>query len=306
MTGTDSPLKHLVDTYSLDFANWLLDDEVRAVHPLSVELPAERTIADQVFQVRLRDDHEVVLHIEFQGRRSHRAIRWRMLDYIGRLAEQYNLPVCSVVMYVGRGAGQGDDGQYQVQCPSGETVLSWSYRVLRLWEMKAQTLLEMDRPALLPLVGQTRIDDPEQILPQAVARIRAVPEREMRGRMLTLFRTLLSEQEWVEMAERLIEKDELLLDTPYMRQLREEGREEGRQEGREEGRQEGMLLTLRRTILNTLTLRFDPLASIYQRVELSLVKIADPTELERLHAAAIQCETIADFERELSQPGQAQ
>jgi hypothetical protein len=160
--------------------------------------------------------------------------------------------------------------------------------------MRAQALLEMDRPALLPLVGQTRIDDPGQVLPQTVARIRAVADREMRGRVLTLFRTLLSEQEWIEMAEKLIEQDELLLDTPYMRRLREEGR------------QEGTLLTLRRTILNTLTLRFDPPASIYQRVERSLDTIADPSQLERLHAAAIQCQAMDDFERALNQPDQAQ
>jgi hypothetical protein len=59
---------------------------------------------------------------------------------------------------------------------------------------------------------------------------------------------------------------------------------------------------LRRDTLNALTLRFDPPVSAYQRVERALNTITDPAELERLHAAAIQCETVADFERALPQP----
>ena len=53
----------------------------------------------------LADDREIVLHMEFQGRRSHAPMPWRMLDYMPRLASTYNLPLESVVLYIGRGRG---------------------------------------------------------------------------------------------------------------------------------------------------------------------------------------------------------
>ena len=105
MADTDSPLKQLVSAFITDFAAWLLQAEVRAAHPLNVELPAETLAADQVFQVTLADGRTLVLHIEFQGRTSHAPMEWRMLEYIVRLAHTYRLDLWSVVIYVGRGAG---------------------------------------------------------------------------------------------------------------------------------------------------------------------------------------------------------
>jgi hypothetical protein len=42
---------------------------------------------------------------------------------------------------------------------------------------------------------------------------------------------LLPEEEMVRMVERLLEDDELLLELPYLRRIREEGRAESRREG---------------------------------------------------------------------------
>ena len=57
------------------------------------------------------------------------------------------------------------------------------------------------------------------------------------------------------MVERLLEDDDLLMELPYLRRIREEGRQEGRQEGHQEGRREGeaeMLLRLLRLRFGTL------------------------------------------------------
>ncbi len=53
----------------MEFASWLLSTPVRAARPLNVELPADILTTDQVFQVIMDDGRELVLHIEFQGRR---------------------------------------------------------------------------------------------------------------------------------------------------------------------------------------------------------------------------------------------
>ena len=104
MADTDSPLKQLFSAFITDFAAWLLQADVRDAYPLNIELPAEILAADQIFHVTLADGQALVLHIEFQGRTSHRPMEWRMLEYMARLAHTHRLDLWSVVLYVGRGA----------------------------------------------------------------------------------------------------------------------------------------------------------------------------------------------------------
>ncbi len=80
MAPTDSPLKRLVSMFIMDFAAWLLQANVRAAHPLNVELSATTLAADQVFRVTLSTGQTLLLHLEFQGRSSRAPMRWRMLD----------------------------------------------------------------------------------------------------------------------------------------------------------------------------------------------------------------------------------
>ena len=113
----------------------------------------------------------------------------------------------------------------------------------------------------------------------------------------------------------LIEREELLMDTPFLRRLRKEalekGLEEGREAGLEEGREAGLeagvklgiaqgaILMRRQDILDALILRFDPAASIYRELEKVLTTIESEAELERLFAAAIRATNLADFQAAL-------
>ena len=305
MADTDSPLKQLFSAFITDFAAWLLQADVRDAHPLNIELPAEMLAADQVFHVTLADERTLVLHIEFQGRTSHQPMEWRMLEYMTRLAYTHRLNLRSVVIYVGRGAGAGDTGHYQVNGPDGRPTLAWQYDVIRLWQMRAEELLAVGRPALLALVGQTQIETPETVLPEVVARMHSVPDTEMRGRLLAALTALIPEEEMIAMVERLIDREELLLDTPFLRRIRAEARAEGRAEGRAEARAEGALATRRRSILDVLVVRFDPRASVYQQIERQLETITDEAQLTQLLATVIRVESVADFQAALgSEPRQ--
>jgi hypothetical protein len=82
------------------------------------------------------------------------------------------------------------------------------------------------------------------------------------------------------MVERLLERDDLLMDTPYLRRVREEGREEG------------ALTTRRQDILRVLTLRFGPQDD---RLVAVLEQISDGTRLEALFVAAIQSAALDAF-----------
>ena len=141
MADLDSPLKQLVSAFITDFAAWLLHADVREAYALNVELPGGILMADQVFHVMLADGRALVLHIEFQGRSSHQPMQWRMLEYMARLASTHHLDVWSAVLYVGRGAGIDDTGNYQLTGPDGVVTLSWHYQVVRLWAMQAEELV---------------------------------------------------------------------------------------------------------------------------------------------------------------------
>jgi hypothetical protein len=168
-------------------------------------------------------------------------------------------------------------------------TLAWQYRVIRLWQMRAEELLAVGRPALLALIGQTQMERPETVLPDVVARMRSVPDTEMRGRLLAALTALIPEEEIVAMVERLIDREELLLDTPFLRRLREEAR------------QEGALAARRHSILDVLVVRFDPPVSVYQQIERQIETIADEANLTQLLAAAIRVESVADFQATLAQ-----
>jgi hypothetical protein len=289
MAATDHPLKRLVSTFIMEFASWLLSMPVHAARPLNVELLADILTTDQVFQATLNDGRELVLHIEFQGRRSQPPMPWRMLEYMPRLAAAYRLPLWSVVFYVGAGAGVDDTGYHTVSGPADIAPLVWQYQVVRLWQMSAEGLLALGQPALLALVGQTRMDQPAVILPAVLARLRAVADAELRGRLLTALLALLPAQEMIEMVERLLEDETGLLDTPYLHRIREEGREEG------------ALAVWRRNIVEAVTSRFAPPPDVLQRVQQSLETRSEEAALAQLFTVALHSASLAEFQEALEQ-----
>jgi hypothetical protein len=235
MAETDSLLKRLISTFILDFAGWLLGTAVQTARPLQSELPGSTVTVDQVFQVTLANGRELLLHFEFQGRRSHEPMQWRMLEYMPRLARLHRLDLESVVLYIGRGAGVDDTGIYQVNGLDGTPVLAWRYRVIRLWQIHAEELMAARQVAPLALLGQTQIAQPEVILPEVVNRMRRVADEALRSHLLAALVALLPDEEMISMVDRLLEEeDEWLLELPFQRRIRAEGHAEGRREGEAE------------------------------------------------------------------------
>jgi hypothetical protein len=102
--------------------------------------------------------------------------------------------------------------------------------VIQLWQLEAETLLTLNRPALLALIGQTRIRQPEQTIPQAVAQLVQGTSGEQRERLLAELLLLCTDKEIAAMAEQIITRDYGLPETPMMRKLREQGRDQGQME----------------------------------------------------------------------------
>ncbi len=110
------------------------------------------------------------------------------------------------MLYVGEGAGRDDQGQHQVTCPDGGPSLLWRYRVIRLWELPAEDLLNLERPALLPLIGQTQMAHPERIIPEIVQTIGRLTNTETQARLFTALINLMWDEEVIEMTGKLVQK----------------------------------------------------------------------------------------------------
>ena len=310
MSSTDHPLKQLFTSDIEELAAWLLQANVRDVSSRNIELPpsSEPVFSDLLFFVTLEDGRVAILHIEFQGRHTHRPMRFRLLDYLSRIILTYpEYLVISVVVYIGQGVGKRDTGMHRVTQPDGSICMEWHYKVLRLWEMDAETLLEMDNPALLPLVGQMRMQEPAKVLPQVVQRLHAVEDAQQRKQRLSLLVTLIEDREVLDIMTQLIERKELLLDTPFLRDIRQEGLEEGLEKGLsrlveerkkalEQGIEQGELRTRRNSIVETLQVRFNLSEEACQQLASRLEAISDEQQLHTLFRQALLAADMDAFQ----------
>ena len=128
------------------------------------------------------------------------------------------------------------------------------------------------------------------------------------------------------MIEAMIEKEELLTDTPFLQRIREEartkaladglaagkaqGKVEGKAEGKVEGINEGTRSSALRDILNVLKWRFDPSISRYEQIQQALNTTPSLERLETLLKLAVQTTDLDGFQKGLqtavSQPSNQQ
>ena len=328
MAKTDQPFKRLITLVAREFISWALNTEVRSAKLVSSEHTAipDPIHSDLIFDITLADGRKGLMPIEFQGRSSSRPMPFRVLEYMTRttINEEPAILHCLVV-YVGKGSYPNDTGTHQIDGLKDYPTLLWHYQVIHLWDMDAHELLNLDRPVLLPLVGQMRMDDPERIIAEVVARLKTVPDPALRGQLFMELLALMPDEEATKMTEKLMEKEDIVFDSPYLRRIREEadkegfsrgieqgieqgiergierGREEGIERGREEGIEQGHILTLRETILDALGLRLDPTLSTYRSVEKMLETISDEQTLRSLFRQVLEVKSGAAFQQAVEQ-----
>ena len=281
MAHTDSPLKDLVESNIYDFAAWLLNVEIRSVQAINVEFTGQDARVDRLFEVLTGDGRPVILHFEFQGRSTNEPMRLRLLDYMSRIARSHpELAMHSVVFYIGNGVGAKDTGDHQINGIDGKPTLQWRYQVVHLWKIKAETLLALNRPALLGIIGQTQIDRPEIILPQVVEQIQSIPNPTLQSRVFADLVALLDDQEMIDMIKSMVKEEGLLMNTPFLREVRAD--------------------TRRSDVLNAIAWRFDPPLSVYHQLEQTLQEIKQEDAFTELLKAVIQSADFADFQKILN------
>jgi len=218
----------------------------------SPELPASNRQADLVWEVEGSDGRRGLLHIELQVK-VEANIRERLLEYSVRLMRRDHLPVHSVVVFL-RKARRTPASPLIVDW-NGQEVLRYSFDVVRLWEIPARQVLEMEDSTLWPLpslmagVTHTTIVD---VAARIAAEPRPVHERgDLTGALAVLAGLRFSRAAVVEMIRSTPMISDILRESNILDVLREvfgdeikeeiarTGRQAGIQEGRQTGIQEG-------------------------------------------------------------------
>jgi predicted transposase/invertase (TIGR01784 family) len=266
----DPTCKFLAESFSADFATWLLGEPIALTKLSSTELSLEPIRADSLI---LLNSDELVLQIEFQTEPDPK-IPFRLADY--RLRGYRRFPekrMRQVVIYLKpTSSGLVYQTTFEIQ------GLRHEFEVIRIWEQPTQPFLESI--GLLPLAVLTNTPDKAQTLRQVAKRVEAISDPRVQSNVAAsagILAGLLLEKGLI---NQVLRKDIMQQSVIY-----QEWKEELLQEGRQEGRQEGAIGEAQAIILRQLSRRVGSL-SLKNRSQV------EGLSLERLESLG---EALLDF-----------
>ncbi len=294
----DRVFKVLARDYAASFLRLALPDvSLRLVGLLeNVELTLPDRRVDFLHRVEDDEGAQYLFHIEFQT--YHEAdLPRRLFVYSAMLTEQFDLPVVTVALYLSRRQSPTPEW-YRVQV--GDLVTNqFTYLTLPLWEYEAD--IRAGRwPELAPLLITMAGEPTAEVLALERTLILQEPDARKRADLLACA---------VSIGARYFERDflwrffreevELMREATFIDDWIEEGVQRGVERGMEkglrQGLQQGVRLARLETLVQILTHRFGSLPS---KVRAQLSDL-DAVQLERLIDAALDADSLSDFEETL-------
>jgi len=255
--------------YLLPGAEFLgnLRDEER-----NIEINRSMLKADLVHRIRYKG-LLAMLNLELQTK-DDPGLLLRLLQYHVALYEKHKVPVISVILYLFQTAVQLPP--YQLNC-ADETLLTFHYKVICLWELDAQPIVKNHILSLYSLLPAMRGAKPD-LLKQALEEIVQNYSRQQIGSQILRFHRIMwrsqtmSYQEKLEIEEALhmqYQFDEFIDENPVVLERVARGEARGKIEG------------LQEAILNILQVRFPVLATTAQ-VRQTIASTQDVEKLKQL------------------------
>ena len=223
----DATLKHLTEEYPQDWARLVGFPESAPVTVIEADLSTVTAAADKV--LRVDDPDPWLLHLEFQAsydaRLSHRLLQYNVLFEV-----RHALPVRSVaILLCPKADGKAMTGHMQVKLPHGKPYLEFEYDVIRLWQLRPETILA-GGVGTLPLMPLTRVARPD--LPRLIREMgrrfgRQAGQAEI-DTLWTATYVLMGLEYEKEFANQLLKGVRSMKESVTYQAILEEGREEGR------------------------------------------------------------------------------
>jgi predicted transposase/invertase (TIGR01784 family) len=233
----DNICKFLAETYSRDFASWLLVEPIELTLLSPSELSLEPIRADALI---LLESAEIILHLEFQTEPDE-SMPFRMLDYRTRVYRRFpRKTLRQVVIYLRE---TGSEFVYQTSFNLPNT--RHEFEVIRLWEVPAEELLEFT--GLLPFVTLGRTANRAETLREVAEVIEEIGERQQRNNVAAATSILAGLVLRKDLIQYLF-REEIMQESVIYQDILAKGEARGKAEGKQEG--EAIL------ILRQLTRRF--------------------------------------------------
>jgi predicted transposase/invertase (TIGR01784 family) len=167
----DNVCKFLAESFSADFARWLLGEPITLTELSPSELFLEPIRADTLIMLR---SEEIVLHIEFQTR-PNADIPFRMTDYRLRVYRRYpEKRMRQVVIYL-----QPSESELVYQTAFVLENTRHEFEVIRLWEQPSEVFF--NSPGLLPFAALSQTGNKGETLQQVAEAIAQINDNRMRG-----------------------------------------------------------------------------------------------------------------------------
>lgn len=242
------------------------------------ELPQQTvSLRSSDFPLMVRDQkgNEMIVLLEFQTRWEEE-LPLRIGEYLIRFLRKYQLPVIPVVLLFSRHHEATD--RYESE------FLNVKYRLVRVWEIDSEELLEQDDLFLMPLVAAAK-SGREEILEAE----RRICESELEGgvkadllAILTIFAGF-KDRELVE--ELLRRRRDIMIESIAYEIIKEEGIIEGIEKGKLDASKEMVVEE-----------KFDVVSV---RLVEKINEIENARVLKGLHRQAMRCKSLEEFERML-------
>ena len=287
----DTTLKQLLDTFARDWIRflapaWGLPADVQAV-PVDVDLSTVQMTADKVFQ--LQPASLGMLHVEPQASRDS-TINERLLCYNSLIRQRHGGPVQTVLLLLRREAQTPQTTGLYTDRVGGEEYLRFVYRVIRLWELSEESLLQgpLGVAPLALLTDQAGEHLKESV--EALDRRLDTEEADVATRRLVLTSSyiLLGLRYDISVIDAAFTRTDAMKESvTYQAILRE-----GEQKGEIKGRQEGQATARQQALLDVLSERF---GVVSPELEREIRAITDIPQLQSALKLAVRIASLDEF-----------
>ncbi|GBO53690.1 hypothetical protein APA_1638 [Pseudanabaena sp. lw0831] len=237
----DNICKFLAESFSADFASWLLGEAITLTKLEASELSVEPIRADSVIFL---ESTEIILHIEFQTE-PNKNIPFRMADYRLRLYRKFpDKQIHQVVIYL---TPSQSPLVHETKFNIG--TLNHEFNVIRLWEQPTEIFQQYQ--GLFPFATLSQTNDPAETLRQVANQIENIEDKQVQSNVAASTAIISGIALNKEIIQRLL-RSEIMKESVIYQEILLEGKAEGKAEGIAEGEAKGLAKASNQIALNML------------------------------------------------------